>query len=235
VAVLINGTQKVIENNGFKKVQYIPRTQQELNKLTDIVKNAVGFDITRNDQVYLENVPFETQNMDQDVQNLNKPVWYMDKENWKLFALFIAMLLTILMIYKLLQSKAIKNRFRIAFALPENVAMDEEEEERDEEEEDELEEIEFDDDELLLLPAELPEQLLLEGERSDVGLEEFEEGDDDFDLAGAAFASSANAPELTEDALMRLEIKSKVQEYVNDDTQEAVRLVRILLAQDFGL
>ena len=235
VAVLINGTYKVVENEGIKTMTYVPRTQEELNKLTDIVKNAVGFDITRNDQVYLENVPFETQNIDQQIQNINKPVWYLDKDNWKLFALLFAMLLTVFMIYRLLQSKVIKDRFRIAFALPENVIIDEEEEEVDEEEEDELEEIEFDDDELLLLPAELPEQLLLEGERSEVGLEEFEEGDDEFDLAGAASASAENAPELTEDALMRLEIKSKVQDYIGTETQDAVRLVRILLAQDFGL
>lgn len=236
VAVLINGTYKVVEKEGIKTMTYVPRTQEELNKLTDIVKNSVGFDITRNDQVYLENVPFETQNIDQQIQNINKPVWYLDKDNWKLFALLFAMLLTVIMIYKLLQSKVIKDRFRIAFALPENVLIESEEEPDEEEEEDELEEIEFDDDELLLLPAELPEQLLLEGERSEMGLDEYDDDDDDdFDLAGAASASADNAPELTEEALMRLEIKSKVQDFIGTETQDAVRLVRILLAQDFGL
>jgi flagellar M-ring protein FliF len=236
VAVMINGTQKLIEKDGIKSYQYVPRNQNELNQLEEIVKNAVGYDITRNDQITVKNVPFETQLQNDDLKELNKPVWYKDPENIKLIALVLVMLFIIFMIYRLLQSKVIKNRFRIAFALPEKVKIEEEEEEEDVEEE-ELEEIEFDDDDLLLLPAELPEQLLLEGERSDMSLDEYSDDDDDsdFDLAGGASASLDGAAELTEEALMKLEIKNKVEDYIGADTQEAVRLVRILLAQDLSL
>ncbi len=232
IAAMINGTQKVIENNGVKSVQYVPRKDDEMKKLEEIVRNSVGFDITRNDQVSVINVPFETQMVDESLQQVNKPVWYEDPENIKLFALIVIMLATIFLIYRILQSKVIKDRFRIAFALPEHIKLDEEEEEDVEEEE--LEEIEFDDDDLLLLPAELPEQLLLEGERLDSDMEEFDEdsADSEFDLAGNASASLDGAGELTEDALMKLELKNKVEGYIGDQTQEAVRLVRILLSQD---
>jgi flagellar M-ring protein FliF len=231
IAALINGTQKVVENNGIKTAQYVPRKDDEMKKLEEIVRNSVGFDITRNDQVSVINVPFETQVIDESLQQINKPVWYQDPENIKLFALIIVMLATVFLIYRILQSKVIKDRFRIALALPEHINIDEEIEE--EEEEEELEEIEFDDDDLLLLPAELPEQLLLEGDRFESDVESFEEeSDSEFDLAGNASASLEGAGELTEEALMKLEIKNKVEDYVGDQTQEAVRLVRILLAQD---
>ena len=231
IAALINGTQKVVDKGGNRVMQYVPRKDEEMKKLEEIVRNSVGFDVTRNDQVSVINVPFETQMVVEDLHPYVKPVWYEDPENIKLFALIVVMLGTIFLIYKLLQSKVIKDRFRIAFALPEHIKIDEEEEE---EEEEELEEIEFDDDDLLLLPAELPEQLLLEGDRLESDVESFDEDSEDseYDLAGSASASLDGAGELTEDALMKLEIKHKVEDYVGDQTQEAVRLVRILLAQD---
>lgn len=239
VAVLINGTNKITtHSDGTQTSQYIKRTNEEINKLTDIVKNAVGFDPTRNDQVYVENIPFETQLTNQNLVTKKPVAWYQDKDNWQLFALIVVMMLTVLMIYRLLQSKYVKERFRIAMALPKDVTIEDEiEEDELEEEEDELEDIDFGDEDLLLMPAELPEQLLLDGERSETSLEDFDETmntEEDMDLAALASTSQDDVPELTEENLLKLEIKHKVEDYVTDEPLEAVKLVRMLLAQDVG-
>lgn len=239
VAVLINGTNKITtHSDGTQTSQYIKRTNEEINKLTDIVKNAVGFDPTRNDQVYVENIPFETQLTNQNLVTKKPVAWYQDKDNWQLFALIVVMMLTVLMIYRLLQSKYVKERFRIAMALPKDVTIEDEiEEDELEEAEDELEDIDFGDEDLLLMPAELPEQLLLDGERSETSLEDFDETmntEEDMDLAALASTSQEDVPELTEENLLKLEIKHKVEDYVTDEPLEAVKLVRMLLAQDVG-
>lgn len=59
VAVLVNGTYKVSEVDGVKKVEYIPRDEEQIQKLTEIVKNAVGFNPDRNDQISVVSIPFE--------------------------------------------------------------------------------------------------------------------------------------------------------------------------------
>lgn len=59
VAVLVNGSYKVNEVNGVRKVEYVPRDEEQIQKLTEIVKNAVGYNPERNDQILVVNVPFE--------------------------------------------------------------------------------------------------------------------------------------------------------------------------------
>lgn len=58
VAVLVNGTQQTVEQNGQKVVNYTPRTSEEIQQLTDIVKRAVGYSEERADQVSVVNLPF---------------------------------------------------------------------------------------------------------------------------------------------------------------------------------
>lgn len=55
VAVMVDGNRKVVK--GVE--QYTPRTRQELKKYESIVKNAIGFDAERKDEVVVENIPFE--------------------------------------------------------------------------------------------------------------------------------------------------------------------------------
>lgn len=235
VAVLINGTQKITTVNGVPKAEYTPRTDEEINKLTDIVKNAVGYDVTRNDQVYLENVPFESLNSSQIPVVQEEIPWYKQTDNIKLISLVVVMLLTLFMIFRLLQSKIMRDRVRIAMSLPEKVHLEPEEEEMDRIDQSDLDDIEFADDELLLLPAELPEQLLLDGERSSLGLDDYDDDSDDgdnFGMAGSIGGGPNEVPQLSEESLFKMELKSKVSDYVTDETLEAVRLVRILLSQD---
>jgi flagellar M-ring protein FliF len=61
VAVLVDGTYKRIEKaGGGIDWQYVPRTNEEIQKLENICKRAVNFDPERGDKVEVVNIPFET-------------------------------------------------------------------------------------------------------------------------------------------------------------------------------
>ncbi len=58
VAAVVNGIQKVEEIDGEKKVEYIPRNQQEMEQLAELVKRAVGYSSERGDEVSVINMQF---------------------------------------------------------------------------------------------------------------------------------------------------------------------------------
>ena len=66
VAVLIDGTYKSVKGKkgkkGKKELEYIPRTEEEMVKLENIVKRAMGFDAQRGDKIEIANIPFEIDN-----------------------------------------------------------------------------------------------------------------------------------------------------------------------------
>jgi len=237
VAVLVNSSQKIVERDGKKVLENVPRTEEEINKLTEIVKNAVGFNPMRDDQITVDYIPFETPLYEEDLKMYEVIPWWKEPENIKLFVLILAILFTIILMIKILSSKQIKNKLRIALALPEEIKIDEEE--IKEEEKEEIEDIELDEEELMLLPTDLPDHLLLEGEKPSIEISNF--GDDEEELLDRdALAKKARAKldehetvEITEEALMKLEIKDKVADYVTEQTQDAIRLIRILMGQDF--
>ncbi len=236
VSVLINGTTKLIEKNGVKSLEYTPRGEEEIQKFKLIVQNAVGYNSQRNDQIAVLNVPFDDPNQQDMLDEFQKKPWHLQPENQKLIFLLIAIAFTVLLLIMLLQSKYVKNRIRIAFALPENIIVEDDFVEEDELEE--LDEIVFDEEELLLLPADLPEQLLLEGDKDDRDLEEAAElhGGGLFDkdtLAMQARADLSDSSEITEDSLMKLEIKNKVERFVDENPKDAVKILRMFIQQDF--
>jgi flagellar M-ring protein FliF len=61
VAAIVNGTRKEVEKDGQPAVEYQPRPQEEMGQLSEIVKRAVGFDVKRNDEVSVVNLPFGTE------------------------------------------------------------------------------------------------------------------------------------------------------------------------------
>jgi flagellar M-ring protein FliF len=252
VAVMINGTHEVITNEqGLKELKYVPRSDEEMQQFRDLVQNAVGFAPDRGDNISVLNIPFDT-SWEEDAQQIIQELpWWKIEENQKLILLGFAILLTMLIFWRVLRSKLIKERMRIALSLPADVTMgleeigedeQDEEDERLDEEEQLFEELDLDEDEMMLLPAELPEQLLLEGEKlvkekeEEMELDETEEIDSE-SLAARARASleQADSPELTEETLMKIEIKQKVENYLAEDTEDAVKLIRLLLSQDLDI
>ena len=72
VAVLFDGTYSAVENEaGETEMIYEPRSPEELDRLESIVKNAVGFNVERDDQIEIVNIAFDRQNLDEDRQALD--------------------------------------------------------------------------------------------------------------------------------------------------------------------
>ncbi|MFZ5861443.1 MAG: flagellar basal-body MS-ring/collar protein FliF [Nitrospirota bacterium] len=60
VAVLVDGTYEAPPDGADGPGKYVPRSEEEMGKLTELVKKAMGFSDARQDQVEVLNVPFET-------------------------------------------------------------------------------------------------------------------------------------------------------------------------------
>lgn len=67
VAVLVDGVYSPLEGEGADaEAVYQPRPQEELDRLAAIVKNAVGYDQQRNDQIEMVNIAFDRRDLQQD-------------------------------------------------------------------------------------------------------------------------------------------------------------------------
>jgi flagellar M-ring protein FliF len=73
VAILVDGTygQGAAGGEGAGERVYQPRSQEELDRLSAIVRNAVGFDQQRNDQMEIVNIPFDHQDLNKDREALD--------------------------------------------------------------------------------------------------------------------------------------------------------------------
>ena len=61
VAVLVDGKYEAGETDEGEEVRnYIERTPEELNKLSSIVQNAIGYNTRRGDQISISSFPFDT-------------------------------------------------------------------------------------------------------------------------------------------------------------------------------
>jgi flagellar M-ring protein FliF len=72
VAVLVDGTyEEVTGEDGAVQNVYQPRSPEELDRLESIVRNAVGFDGDRSDQIEMVNIPFDRRDLEEDRQMLD--------------------------------------------------------------------------------------------------------------------------------------------------------------------
>ncbi len=224
VGALVNGTYKVVEKDGKKEVQYIPRSEEEIKKLEDIIKNAVGYDPNRNDVVSIVNIPFDTQIPDEEQLAPPKP-WYLQPDYLRLLLLISAIIISVILMYLLLHSRQVKETARIAMALPEPRKLLEEEREDIERE---LQGLRLEEDQTLLLPSEMPEQLLLTEETGGVPIPE-----EEIDLSIIRKpAAKIEALPLSEEAMMKMEIRDKIREFIDTQPNEAAKLVRMYLSQE---
>lgn len=228
VGALVNGIYKVVEKDGKKQIEYTPRSEEEMKKLEEIIKNAVGFDPNRNDQVSIVNVPFDTQQPEPETLVQPQP-WYFQPENIRLLILLFAVLFAIFLMYLLFHSHQVKEVTRLAMALPEPRKLLEEEKEDLQRE---LEGLRTEEDQMLMLPTEMPEQLLLTEEAGGIRIPEDE-------LVGLPIvrkptAKLADTQTLSEEAMMKMEIRDKIKEYIENQPSEAAKLIRIYIAQEEG-
>jgi flagellar M-ring protein FliF len=58
VAALVNGVPKTVTRGTEQVTEIMPRSDEEMSQLTDLVRKAVGFDALRNDEVSVTNLTF---------------------------------------------------------------------------------------------------------------------------------------------------------------------------------
>ncbi len=73
VAVLVDGSYEMAPGkDGEEVLQYKPRSTEELGRISAIVKNAVGFDDTRDDKIEVMNMQFEDKSLVEDQKRLDE-------------------------------------------------------------------------------------------------------------------------------------------------------------------
>ncbi len=64
VAVLVDGKYKEVKKGKKEVKEFVPRSKEEMNVFTEIVKKAIGFNAKRKDQVEVSCVPFSYNELD---------------------------------------------------------------------------------------------------------------------------------------------------------------------------
>ncbi len=183
VAVLINGTYKVNEAGGVRKVEYVPRSDEEIQKLTEIVKNAVGFNPERNDQISVINIPFEPSGGG--IEFVSRET-KQQKEEWRDLVekviIGFAILASVILIFSLLGKLKVKR---------------------------EIPSIEVREFPPVQEPATLKEPETVQEKIEAVREEEFEF-----------------------ERLRKEQIRSKVSEYIRDNSEQATKLIKVWLLEE---
>src|SRR5574337_417766 len=81
VAVMVDGSYKTVADaKGGDRKEYVPRKSEEIEKIKVAVKNAVGFNASRGDEVEVVEFPFDTSAMDKERALMDeaerKAFWY---------------------------------------------------------------------------------------------------------------------------------------------------------------
>lgn len=106
VAALVNGKQQTVDRDGQKVTEYAPRTPEEMQQLTEIIKRAVGYSEERTDQISVVNLPFGGNWQTDDFLYKDSP--FLDYADWiEKGVLIFAMLAALLIVRSLL------NRLRV--------------------------------------------------------------------------------------------------------------------------
>jgi flagellar M-ring protein FliF len=101
VAALVNGIPKTVEKDGQKTTEIVSRPKEEMDKLTDLVRKAVGYNLERNDEISVTNLSFGPAVQDQDFVYRQEPGTDWTGWSQKIF-LGVAMLVAVLVIWSLL-------------------------------------------------------------------------------------------------------------------------------------
>lgn len=70
VSLVVDGSYAPAEDGGA--LTYLPRSPEEMTKLEEVVKSAVGFDGQRGDQIFAHNLPFDTSREEEDLGGLRR-------------------------------------------------------------------------------------------------------------------------------------------------------------------
>ncbi|MBL7997337.1 MAG: flagellar M-ring protein FliF [Candidatus Kapabacteria bacterium] len=215
-SVLVNGVSKVNENGGDPKIEYTPRSDEEMQKLNQIVRNAIGFDSQRNDQVSVVNMPFDTTALEEEIKNRKWDLPMTPDDIIQKVLLGAAMVLALWMIRKLFASPQVRRRIEEIIAPPKPTSRYEESLRTQQQ----LSGMVIGPNGQLI-PADQMPQL---PEKSSMSREEL--------IAKAkSRLDSQLQKEITEEQLLVEEMRVRIQEFFNTNEGEAVKLVKTLLSK----
>ena len=72
IAVVLNDKKKITGEGKNQKVEYVPRSPKEINKIKELVASATGFNKDRGDVITVSNVPFDTSEQTQETVLVKK-------------------------------------------------------------------------------------------------------------------------------------------------------------------
>lgn len=207
-SVLVNGITKIVEQDGKKVTQYTPRSPEELQKLTQIVRNAIGYDPERNDQVSVVNLPFDTNLLEEPEET---PSFSLPKGNLVIgITALLALIAALWALWRLVMAPPLRRRIEEIFVPPS-------------------------DGQLQLAPSgiELSAQPL-PASPPPAQLEEHREPSpyDELRQRVRAKLDAAGAEGLTEEQLLVEEMKERIAEFIRQNNPEAIKLIQSMINQD---
>ena len=138
VAVMLDGVYEEVENaDGVMQMEYFPRPQDDIDRITAIVKSAIGYNSDRNDAIEVVNLSFDRTTIEVEQDKLDQMVM---QEFYLEIGKKVGLVLLVILVVLYARSK-LKKLFRRLFppanTIPETVKVAEsgEVEEGDEEEE----------------------------------------------------------------------------------------------------
>lgn len=78
IAAVINDIPKEVQKGDVTEIVFEPRSPEQIKKLEELIKNAVGLDLDRNDQISIVNLPFQTTPADDFVEESTQ--WFEDAD-----------------------------------------------------------------------------------------------------------------------------------------------------------
>lgn len=79
VAAVINDLPRTVEKDGKQILEYSPRPPEQIRKIEELLKGALGIIEERNDVLSIVNIPFETKPIEEDISN--QPTSWLDDKN----------------------------------------------------------------------------------------------------------------------------------------------------------
>lgn len=122
VAAVVNDIPKEVKNGEATEIVFEPRSPEQLRKLEEIVKNAVGVNATRNDQFSLVSIPFEVKpledtSMDEKISGLPNP------DEWISLVFIVFAIVASLLVLKSLMKKLKTEKIVIGTFNPGDLAV----------------------------------------------------------------------------------------------------------------
>lgn len=107
IAVMLDGIrEEVVDEDGETTIRILPRAQEDIDRLSAIVKSAVGFDGNRNDQIEVFNMTFDKNQFDSDGLETVSPGLYFYMDMAKQVGGWLLILIVVLFV-----RKKVKNLF----------------------------------------------------------------------------------------------------------------------------